>query len=237
MIKNMKQKISIFLVLTLGLFMTQLYQNCAPLSLDRGFAALSSTEGHDTGEGSGSHPPQVAEKIVPTRKQHIVNKTYVSEIFRDIFTSKTYPILNFEGMIFKWAYSKGPQFGGSCNFYSSYSGKDCTDSSANTNTPYFVDNNTVRESYRIQLCENILGINNGVKAGLEKLNLTVASPINAENVTLVYGLFYRDNPPDQNVLNALLDLNLSMANGNASPMDQWRAILSQVCESPGWQLF
>jgi hypothetical protein len=239
MMGNLRKKISIILLLGWGMIMTQLYQNCSPLQTE-GFTVLSSESGSqshvDTDTGTGGHPTGEKSTTLPTRKQMVVPRTFVAGLAREVFTSTKYPIINLEDLIDKWVLFKGAQYGGSCNFYSSYSTKDCASSNSNANTPHYTDDNTVRESYRIQLCENILGQNNGVYAALEKAGLIDAAPVNSANVAAVYGLFYRGNPADPNVVNTLLDLNKSLVEQDATALNIWRAILSQICESPGWQL-
>ena len=89
----------------------------------------------------------------------------------------------------------------------------------------------------MQLCENLLGLDNGVHAALEKIGLTSASAINAQNLSAAYGLFYRAHPPTDLEIATLLDLNTALAAKNASAVDKWRAALPQICESPAWQLF
>jgi hypothetical protein len=248
MMGNLRKKISITLLIGWGAIMTQLYQNCAPVQ--DGFGVQSSESNDlastapetDTGTGPGTatgtdgHPTAEKATTLPTRKQMVVPRTFVAGLVREVFTSANYPIGNLENLIDKWVLFKGGQYGGSCNFYSTYSTRDCGGSNSNANIGYYTDDNTARESFRIQLCENILGQNNGVNAALEKAGLTSASPVNAASVIAVYGLFYRDNPANPNVVNTLLDLNKSLAEKNATPMNIWRATLSQICESPGWQL-
>jgi len=237
MMGNLRKKISIILLLGWGMIMTQLYQNCAPIQSE-GFVILSSVaDDHaETEIGTGGHPTGEKSTNLPTRKQMVVPRTFVAGLVREVFTSTKFPIGNLENLIDKWVLFKGAQYGGSCNFYSSYSTRDCGGSNSNANIGHYTEDNTVRESYRIQLCENILGQNNGVNAALDKAGLTIASPVNSTNAAAVYGLFYRDNPADSNVVNTLLDLNKSLVEQKASALNIWRATLSQICESPGWQL-
>jgi hypothetical protein len=242
MMRNLQKKISIVLLVGCGVIMTQLYQNCAPLQDSLGIQSSEASDLASTapvaepGTGTDGHPTGEKATTLPTRKQMVVPRTFVAGLVREVFTSAKYPIGNLENLIDKWVLFKGAQYGGSCNFYSTYSTRDCGGSNSNANIGSYTDDNTVRESYRIQLCENILGQNNGVNAALEKAGLTSASAVNAANVVAVYGLFYRDNPANPNVVNTLLDLNKSLIEKNAPAMNIWRATLSQICESPGWQL-
>lgn len=232
---NLKRNISLFLLLTGGLVLTQTYQNCAPLPVE-GFTVMASEAPHEMETGTGNHPPADQEADLPTRKQLVVPRTYVASLFREVFTSAKYPVSSLETLIDRWVMYKGAQFGGACNFYSTYSAVDCSGSASNSNNPSYLEDNTVRESFRIQMCENILGLDAGVNAALDKLGLTNASLINAASLTAAYGLFYRNNPPEAEVLATLLDLNKSLTEENATALNKWRAILTQICESPGWQL-
>ncbi|MFS4458207.1 hypothetical protein [Bdellovibrio sp. HCB2-146] len=231
-----KTKMSL-LLLALGIVTTQAYQNCAPMQMNDFSSTSVEAEGHDMGSGSGSHPVDTTEKPRPSQKQLVVNKTVVAGTFREIFTSTKYPITNLEGLIDKWVLYKGAQFGGACNYYTSYSGRDCSGSTANTNLNHFTESNTVRESFHVQLCENVLGVDAGVHAALEKIGLTSASAINTQTLSAAYGLFYRAHPPTELEIATLLDLNTALTAKSASPIDKWRAALSQICESPAWQLF
>lgn len=234
--KNLNKNISMLLLFAMGAVTTQLYQNCAPFQME-GFAVLSSEEQHaETETGTGGHPTNEKETTLPTRKQLVVPRTYVAGIMREVFTSAKFPISNLEAQIDKWVMFKGAQYGGACNFYSTYSARDCSGSNANANIGHYTDDNTVRESFRIQMCENILGLDAGVNAALEKAGLTSASAVNSASLIAVHGLFYRSNPPEANFVATLVDLNNSLTEQKATALNKWRAMLSQICESPGWQL-
>ncbi|HWU44508.1 MAG TPA: hypothetical protein VN132_13750, partial [Bdellovibrio sp.] len=206
---------------------------------EMGFETLSSTQNNSSltnVDAPGVHPGTSANPIA-SQKVHIVPSSYIAEIFHEVFTSSTYPVSNLDTLIDKWVNTKTPQYGGSCDMYSSFSTKDCNGSISNTDLPYFADGNTVRESFQIQMCENILGIDAGVSAALEKIQLTVASPIDQNSLTQAYGLFYRADPPSIDFISTLLDLDKNLSTANESLKERWRAALAQICESPGWQLF
>lgn len=236
--KMIKHRFSL-LVFVIGSFiLTQLYQNCAPLPMgEMSSSSSKDPAGHDTGTGNGFHPIDESQKTLPTQQHLVANKNYVAAIFKDVFgSSTTYPIPDLDAYIEKWVTFKGMQFGGSCNYYSTYSGKDCAGSSSNANISHYTPDNTVRESFRLQVCQNLLGDVVGLNAALERAGLNSNSPINSSTLTAVYGLFYRNDPPSNEVLATLLDLDKSLADSKAVLRERWRAILSQVCESPGWQL-
>lgn len=234
---NIKKILPVASLMTAGLIVTQAYQNCAPFPME-GFTVMNSElQGHDTEGSMSNHPVTDKNLTIPTRKQIVVSKDYVASIFKEVFTSSKYAISgNLDTMIDKWVFYKGAQYGGACNYYSSYGIKDCNGSLPNVNLAQYTDDNTVRESFRLQLCDHLLGQDNGVHAALENIGLTTTSAINAANITAAYGLFYRNNPPETVVVNTLLDLNKTLTMANESAINKWRAILSQVCESPSWQL-
>ncbi|QDK38358.1 hypothetical protein [Bdellovibrio sp. NC01] len=238
----MKKRISLSVLLLLGVVTTQFYQNCAPLEQMNDLASMNSASSADSAaddtavDSPGIHPVEAATKV-SARKVHVVSKDYVASIFREVFTSTATPVTNLDALIDKWVTFKGAQFGGSCDMYSSFSTRDCNGSISNTDLGYFTDDNTVRESFRVQMCENVLGVDAGVSAALEKVSLTMASPINPTNVALAHSLFYRGNPPEELTVNTLIDLNTTLTAANAPLKERWRAVLTQVCESPGWQLF
>lgn len=230
---RLQKRTSLFVLLIVGVCLTQFYQNCAPLT--PGFTVMASSSDTPLGSLGDPHPQVDHQTDLPARRQLVVPRTYVAQLFREVFTSTTYPVASLENLIDKWVMYKGGQFGGACNIYSSYSSRDCAGTVANTNIPAYTDDNTMRESFRVQLCENILGQDNGVKSALEKISLTTASPISATTVTAAYGLFYRNDPPADGVVGALLDLSQSLA-PNTTAVNKWRLVLDQICESPDWQL-
>lgn len=235
--KNMKKSLSLGILFIMGAVTTQLYQNCAPFEME-GFTVMSSEmeEHAETESGTSGHPTTEKSTTLPTRKQLVVPRTYVAGIFREVFTSTAFPIASLETLIDKWIMYKGAQFGGACNFYSSYSARDCAGSNSNANIGHYTDDNTVRESFRIQMCENVLGIDAGVNAALANASLTSASAVTTASLTAAYGLFYRSNPPESMVIATLVDLNNSLTTEKVTAINKWRALLSQICESPGWQM-
>jgi hypothetical protein len=79
-------------------------------------------------------------------------------------------------------------------------------------------------------------MDSSINAALEKAGLTNASEINSASLTAVYALFYRSNPAEPAVIATLIDLNKSLTEQKATAINKWRATLTQICESPGWQL-
>lgn len=144
---------------------------------------------------------------------------------------------NLRGLIAKWILNRPVQYGGSCNPYDTAATSDCGGDVSNADLPSFTDHNSLRESYRLQFCQNILANDSGVAAALEKISITASVSPTKSNITQMYSLFYRDDPPDADTINSLLALNNQMTTSAEPTLERWRAITLQICESPGWQLF
>lgn len=228
-------KNKIFMLLLTGAVLTQMYQNCGQMGE---FAVLDqSSLNLDMGSNGGtdqSHPSQ-KEVTLPTQKVQVVNREYAATLLREIFTRSSGPVPNLESLLEQWIIKRGAQYGLACNPYSTYSGRDCGGDISNSNLPIKVDDNTVRESFRVQFCENVLGMNEGVSAILEKISNRPAAPT-ADAVRQVYGLFYRGDAASEIVVASLMDYDKTLALKGESELERWRALSLQVCESPGWQL-
>lgn len=216
----------------IGLVLTQFYQNCSQLG---GFEAMdSSANSLSMGSNDVNHPSQ-QEAVLPTQRVQMVNKSYVAALFREVFASTNNPVPGLEGLINQWVYFKGSQYGQGCDPYSSYSGFDCGGSIANANLPYQSEDNTVRQSFNVQACENILGLDQGVNAVLEKVVNHSTAPT-ASAVAQIYEMFYRGDDAPSLVVSSLMEMDKSLAANGESVINRWRAVMLQVCESPGWQL-
>ncbi|WP_253696275.1 hypothetical protein ACLWBD_11220 [Bdellovibrio sp. HCB117] len=231
------QKTKIFTLAITGLVLTQMYQNCGQMGMG-GFetldmASMNLSMGME-GSTDQSHPAQ-KEVLLPTQKTLVVNREYVADLMREIFTSSATPVPNLEALINQWIINRGAQYGLGCNPYGSYSGRDCGGDISNSNLPITTDDNTVRESFRVQFCENVLGMDQGVNAILEKLTNRATAPT-ADTIRQVYALFYRGDEASELIVNSLLDLDRALLAKNETPLERWRALALQVCESPGWQL-
>ena len=226
-------KVSIVFILT-SLVVFQLFQNCAKLEgftteVEGIYLAMGSE-----GEGDLVHPAP-KETSSPTQKLQFAHREYVATLMREIFTDASYPVTELEPLIFHWIYSRGAQFGSACNAYSTHSGRDCGGDIANANLTIRADSNTVRESFRVQFCENILAIDNAVRALTQKIENRPTAP-DQNSIIQIYDLFYRGDPPSDEVVQALLELDRSLASNNETELNRWRAVALQICESSGWQL-
>lgn len=180
------------------------------------------------------HPPTPTADLT-TQKVLIVNRDYVKTLLLEIFTGNQGPSENLETLVEAWVTNRGSQFGLGCDTLSSYSGRDCGGDSTASNSPQFVDHNTVRESYHLQLCRQILASDIAVNNVLEKIKPNLPVP-NKDAVISLYNLFYRGDDPNENIINSLLDLDHSLAQSRESTIERWRGLILVVCESPNWQI-
>ena len=229
MIKNNKK--IIFSVLAF-VVTTQLYQNCGQLTglalLDAGQLELGSQGGTDL-----LHPGS-EKAVAPSQKLLVYNRTYVATLLREVFTGSN-PVPNLEALLNQWILNRGGQFGQGCDPYGSYSGRDCGSSITNANLAFQTEDNTLRESYRVQFCENVLGMDQAVNAVLEKIVGRSVAPTPTA-VKQIYGFFYRGDEATDAIAASLMALDTTLAQKGESVMDRWRGVILQVCESSGWQL-
>jgi len=218
----------LFIAATLTVF-----QNCSQLgggfdSFNNENLSMGSSSLSDVNHPAGVTPGQNIQKM------QIANRGYVAQLLRENFTSVTTPVPGLESILLNWVGSRDAQFGLGCDPYSSYTGRDCGDISA-ANLPYTTDDNTIRQSYRVQVCDNILGFDAAVSAILEKIKVDSLAP-NANGIRQIYLLFYRaKNSVPNDIVDALVAMDRSLAESGETPTDRWRAVISQICLSPGWQ--
>lgn len=214
------------------------FQNCAnennnPIALKTDYSSMAPTELPPL---PLDHPPE--KTVDQTRiKYQVVNRDYIIDLMNDIFSDdNNVPLAELETILDRWVFTRGSQYGLGCDNYASSSGKDCLLKPADSSLPVYIDHNTVRESYQIQLCENILSINSAVTLVKQKVSAGADYPSRAAIISL-YNLFYRSNDPNENTINTLLDFDRTLAQNREPQMERWRGVILQVCESPGWQLF
>lgn len=216
------------------LFTFSNFQNCStktrPLYLDsiNSNLDLSSLVPSD-------HPATVPVGLIQQKKQ-IVNRDYVKALFNDIFSSPGKDSNDIEALVEIWVNKKASQFGLGCDSYSSYSGSDCGGSISSSNLPVYIVHNTVRESYHLQLCQNILSLDKSIHFVLEKIEKPLSVP-DPNAIIQIYNLFYRSNDPEANIINSLIEFDKGLANNNEPPLERWRGLILLICESPGWQSF
>ena len=213
---------------------TQLFQNCGQMgSLET--LDLSSRQSMSSNADDTDHP-STKTLVAPKQKILLVNRTYVEAIMRDVFTYSQGLPPSFNFFVMKWISYRAAQYGQPCDPYGTRSGADCGGSvAAGASLPMQVEDTAIRQAYVSQFCENILGMDQGVQAILEKLPSKAVAP-NAAGLAELYGLFYRGDPPTSAEIATLLDLDRSLAAAGEPVLERWRAASLQVCESPAWQL-
>lgn len=227
-----KNKIITFIIfLGLGILI-QLFQNCGRV----GSVYLSSLQGGSMSLASLEiNHPGPDKLTLPKQRILVGNKVYVSTLMRNIF-SRTAEDDYLEAIINQWIMNRPAQFGGSCSTYDSYSQRDCGGDVSNVNLAPATDDNTLRESFRLQFCRNTLGKDDFVSSALSKVSLTTDQAPNSESLLLAYSLFYQDQEANPMVIDSLLDLDRTLMQNSEPLIDRWRAQLLMLCESPGWQL-
>lgn len=217
-----------------GFLLTQLYQNCGQMGQ---FEAMdmSSLNSELSGTTDRDHPDP-KPVVLPTQKMQLVNRQYVASLLREVFTnSDGAPGPALEHFIHTWVMTRAPQYGLACNPYDSYTGNDCGGDISAANLPSNYEDNTVRESFKIQVCENLLAHDGNVEILMAKIKNRSAAPT-ADAIRQVYGLFYRGDPPEETIVNSLIEFDRALAAKQEPAIERWRGLALQVCESPGWQL-
>lgn len=219
------------ILLLLSTIVLNSFQNCSGMTqfdLDAATdMSLSSTYATD-------HPGPMKPEP-PKQKILVANRVFVAALMRDIFKRSNEDDW-LEGQINKWILYRPAQFGGACNTYSSQSQKDCNGDVANVNMAANVDDNTIRESYRLQFCRTTLGFDEFVDSALSRVSIARNHTPDADKILQVYSLFYQDTEAEPLVVESLVALDESLKAANEPLLERWRALLLTLCESPNWQL-
>lgn len=213
-----------------------LFQNCSQFA-DPGEYSSSSTV-KAVAASDANHVPDT-ELLPPSKQLRIANRRYMVEIFSDIFTaSNGTKAPNLDSLTFKWAERRGAQLGGGCDVNDSLTLVDCANDSNGANFPIHNDSNAVRESFKIQMCEELLGTATGLQIALDKANLDInrLPDANFENIKPAYELFYRTNEVPTYFMQSLTQLQSDLKARGEQPREIWRGLLLVICESPEWQL-
>lgn len=214
-----------------------LFQNCSQFSDPNDQDSSSSRGFQVVSQADPNHVPD-PELSPPAKQIRIGNRRYMMEVFRSVFTAadgtKT-PQL--ESVLFQWAERRGAQLGGGCDANDSMTLFDCNDDIGSTGLPIHGDSNAVRESFKIQLCEELIGSTDGLKVSLENAGLNVASLPDPtfENMKPVYELFYRTDEVPSYFLQTMSQLSVDLRSKGESSPNIWRGLMLLVCESPEWQ--
>ncbi len=213
-----------------------LFQNCSQFA-DPNEGSTSSRLG-SVAEPDPNHVAE-AELAPPSKQIRLANRRYMMSIFTDVFTSDDgTKAPNLGSLTFNWAEKRGAQIGGGCDVNDSLSLIDCANDSNGANFPIHNDSNAVRESFKIQMCEELLGTATGLQIALSKASLDInALPdATATNIRPIYELFYRTNEVPPYFIQTLLQLQTDLKAKGEPAKEIWRGILLVTCESPEWQL-
>ena len=183
-----------------------------------------------------NHPDEKTQ-VQTTIKYQLANRDYITNLMNDIFSDANgSPINELEGILDRWVLVRSGQFGLGCDTTSSYTGRDCPSQVDSSNLPVYSDDNTVRESYIVQLCQSVLAVDSAVNIVKQKVSAGTTYP-NRDAVIKIYNLFYRSEDPNENIINTLLDFDRALAENHEDQINRWRGVILQVCESPSWQMF
>ncbi|MGZ6479971.1 MAG: hypothetical protein ACXWQE_11755 [Bdellovibrionales bacterium] len=210
------------------------YQNCSQLGGGFDMFSPANLTMSSTTLADIDHPAsKTATQNI--QKMQVANRGYVAQLLRENFSSDMTPVPGLESLLLKWVGSRDAQFGLGCDPYSSYTGQDCGGDISAANLPYTADDNTIRQSFRVQACDNILGYDQAVTAILEKIKVDSLAP-NANGIRQIYLLFYRaESTVPEEIVSALVAMDRELAIAGETPVDRWRTVISQICISPGWQ--
>lgn len=226
-------KLKIILFLAFVISGTIIFQNCSQFSKE---SPSTSSYSSDETPVIGHLDNQISQ--LPSQQMRLVNRRYVTELFRDIFTaSNGETATNLEGYLFAWATKRGAQLGGGCDVVGSTTGIDCNNDISNANQPSHADPNTIRESFKIQLCEELLGQDVGLKIVLNKLGVTdtTNNSFTTEKFKLAYELFYRTDEMPSYYSETLKGFAFDLQQNQETTANIWRGILLLICETPEWQ--
>ncbi len=215
-----------------------LFQNCSQFANPQDDRKQSSSSMSASSTPDANHVPQ--EILSPPTKQiRITNRRYMVGLFSNIFTAPDGTMApQLEATIYQWMERRGAQLGGGCDLNDSLTLQDCNEDPSAGNLPAYGDPNAVRESFKIQMCEELLGSQDGLRIALGNMSydITQLPEVNFESLKSAYELFYRTNEAPSYFLQTLSQLNVDLNSKGETPLNIWRGILLVVCESPEWEL-
>ncbi|NUM57626.1 MAG: hypothetical protein HUU56_03295 [Bdellovibrionaceae bacterium] len=226
-------KFKLILLLILSVVATLTFQNCSQFSEAQD--SVSSFFSEQT--PIESHYASVVT-VMPQQQMRIVNRRYVAELFRDIFTAADGQTAdNMDRLIFHWALKRGAQMGGNCDLLGSTTGADCNGDFGNANQSSYTDPNAVRESFKIQLCEELIGQDKGLSILLSKIGYVSddLDPFSKEKMKLAYELFYRTDEIPNEYIESFRGFVYELKQNSETNENIWRGLFILICESPDWQ--
>jgi hypothetical protein len=121
--------------------------------------------------------------------------------------------------------------------YDTYTSSDCGGDISNSSLSSFQDDGVIRESFHVQFCQNVLGLDEGVTAALEKISIDPSSVApSSSGIAAAIDLFYRGRPTATDVTAALALFDQSLATSGETTLNRWRGVLMQICQSTDWEL-
>lgn len=207
------------------------FQNCSQFSKE-----MESTSSYSEETPISNHFSSSISQ--PQQKMRIVNRRYITELFRDIFTASNGQTADgLESYLFNWSRKRGAQLGGGCDLLESTTGVDCNNDFNNANQPSYADPNTIRESFKIQICEELLGQDNGLSIILGKVGYSAndPDPFSNKKIKAAYQLFFRTDEIPEYYLEAIEGFIFELKEKQESDLNIWRGIMLLLCESPDWQ--
>jgi len=133
-------------------------------------------------------------------------------------------------------------FGGPCNRYDAqcpgftpgligFAGHDSRINATATPIP-----NVLRKGYIIRACEEILAIDASVNNALSKVGLTTSSTRTDTNIRALADLFYPGRNLTTEGVSALMNVATVGAGAGLTAVDQWRFIMSSLCEASYFEM-
>ncbi|WP_413557712.1 hypothetical protein [Bdellovibrio sp. HCB209] len=213
--------------LTIGLVMTQAFQNCAqPFEL----ASLSG----DSNASMGAEHPGNAVATPSIQSPVLVNRVYINSLFNDVFltsTSAAAEKTTLTNILNTWIYLKTSAFGYPCDPKSGVN--DCGGTIV---APMNTGTNTLRAAFKSQACQSVLSQDVFVNNFVSKVSVVGAAPT-ATSLENAFGMFYRGDDADPGLIQGLMASDRAMyeQNPQISARDRWRYLILAICESTGWE--
>jgi hypothetical protein len=191
---------------------------------------------------NGPKPP--ADLVESMRTGPLVHREYIQKVLSEVFMSATYNATA-DNLIYGFAgkpnqLARPSVFGLSCDLYSSAGYLDCGgDFASGATVPLMVEPSAVRQISKLKLCEQIVSLTDAPKAAAEKINELTAGNLNeisTTNLPKIFSLFFRNRDISPAELSAYSTFNTTLKNNSVSVTDRWRSILTELCESPEWEV-
>ncbi len=213
--------------LTIGLVLTQAFQNCAkPFEL----ASMSG----DSEFSMGSEHPGNAVAAASTQSPLLVNRVYMTGLFNDIFLTSASTAAEktaLQNITNQWFTNKTSAFGYPCDIKTGVN--DCNGTIL---APMNTGTNTLRAAFKSQACQSVLSQDVFVNNFTSKVSVVGSAPT-ATSIELAFGMFYRGDDADPGLVQGLVasDRMMYEKNPQISGKDRWRYLILAICESSGWE--